>query len=194
MPPNGHRCLNFNFAEGGRKKPEDLLTSELRRRAASLLVNWQGEKREREKKRRQFLHASLLKRTTCFCSGTYRADIWRCTLHNSALFRSQRVAMFVSAIRVSGEAAFHLRSESMLFRFANNNNQMKCVSTRGCSGNMQCSLLLGLAHKSYLTTDDLVTVSQYFEMDHIKVQFLQIQILSPSTHFTEQTHELHWCL
>lgn len=49
VPPNGHRCLNFNFAEGGRKKRKkerDLLTSELRRRAASISVNWQGGKKE----------------------------------------------------------------------------------------------------------------------------------------------------
>lgn len=77
LVPNGHWCLNFNFAEGGRKKKkqqQELLTSELRSRASSLSVNWQrGKKRERNG--RQFLHASLLERTTWSCSRTYRADI-----------------------------------------------------------------------------------------------------------------------
>lgn len=102
VPPNGHRCLNFNFAEGGRKKKkikkrERFIDFWTPPPSCFFISKLAGGKKRKKRNRRQFLHASLLKRTTCSCSRTYRADIWRCTLHNSALFPSQRVVTFESA-------------------------------------------------------------------------------------------------
>lgn len=121
VPPNGHRCLNFNFAKGEEKKQKkkterfiDFWTLPSSCFFISKLA--EGEKKKRKKRNgRQFLHASPLKRTTRSCSRTCRADIWGCTLHNSALFPSQRVVVmfesapprlwrgcFPSALRVGG--------------------------------------------------------------------------------------------
>lgn len=122
VPPNGHRCLNFNFAEGGRKKKKrkrerfiDFWTPPPSCFYISKLAG--GKKGKKEIGDNSYmLHCwRELPAPAAEHTGLTFEDAHYTTLHSFPLSESLCLSLH---LRLSGEAAFHQRSESVLFRFA----------------------------------------------------------------------------
>lgn len=141
VPPNGHRCLNFNFAEGKEKKKktqEDLLASELCH-WASLSVKWQGEKKKRE------TILTCLTAEENYLLLQQNISGWHLKMHTTQLCTlslSESHYVCVSPPRLwQGCVSPALRVHVVQVRKQQKGkDQIKCLSTFGCFGNVPGSV------------------------------------------------------